>query len=248
VAFVGRLEDRPESFTQLRGIAVLQSTLLYLLVGQNSDIRRVDQLRGRRVGIGPANTATRVIGEMVLKTFGVEPHAIEQMRVSRDEAATKLSSGEVDAVFVSGDIPTKSVHDATSDGARLVSIEGPGIDRLRASNPFLRPGRILGGTYPGHRDVVRTISVDMLLVCRRDLDDQLVFDLTEQFHEILPRLVPCEGSLSLVDLKQAPATPIPLHPGAARYYRERALHRWKSTSIFSMQPQSGQQCAADSGS
>jgi TRAP-type uncharacterized transport system substrate-binding protein len=65
----------------------------------------------------------------------------------------------------------------------------------------------------------------MLIVCRRDLDEQVVNDLTEQLFAVFPRLARIEATLRFLNLEEAPATPIPLHPGAARYYRERELSR-----------------------
>ena len=71
---------------------------------------------------------------------------------------------------------------------------------------------------------VRTIGVDRLLVCRSDLDDALVHELTRHFIEALPEIFrPLRSSARLLDLDSASATPIPLHPGAAQYYREREL-------------------------
>ena len=72
---------------------------------------------------------------------------------------------------------------------------------------------------------VHTLGVHNVLVGHRDLDEDLVYKLTRRFFEVLPSLVAQQDSLRLVDLQQAPATPIPLHVGAARYYRERELAR-----------------------
>jgi len=104
-------------------------------------------------------------------------------------------------------------------------IAGPPIDRLRHEYPFLRVTAIPRGTYPGDVPTIRTIGVDSLLVCRRDLDEQLVYDLTRRFFDALPSLSSSQGALRFMDLDQAPATPIPLHEGAARFYRERELLR-----------------------
>jgi TRAP-type uncharacterized transport system substrate-binding protein len=71
---------------------------------------------------------------------------------------------------------------------------------------------------------VHTIGVGSLLVCRSDLDEALVHDLTQRLFEILPALS-SQLALGPTDLEHAPATPIPLHDGAARYYRERELSR-----------------------
>ena len=76
------------------------------------------------------------------------------------------------------------------------------------------------GTYPGQHVPVHTIAVDLLLVCRADLDNKLVYELTRAYFEQSPENVRYE-----TDPQRAPAVVIPLHPGAARYYREREVSR-----------------------
>ena len=60
-----------------------------------------------------------------------------------------------------------------------------------------------------------------LLICRADLDETLVYQLTRAFFEALPQLARAHPAAGLIDPELAPATPIPLHPGAARYYKEK---------------------------
>ena len=95
-----------------------------------------------------------------------------------------------------------------------------------ASEPGIDGGLLLRrGDAPAEMAAVNayvcTIGVDNLLLCRRSLDEATVHDLTQQFFVQLPSM----SILSGMDLEQAPATPIPLHDGAARYYRERELSR-----------------------
>ena len=94
-------------------------------------------------------------------------------------------------------------------------------DRLRHAYPFFRQTVIPARSYAGQPDPVHTIGVDNLLVCRRGLDEPTAHDLARAFFSALP-ILPMP---TLMDLEQAPATPIPLHDGAARYYRERELAR-----------------------
>jgi TRAP-type uncharacterized transport system substrate-binding protein len=70
---------------------------------------------------------------------------------------------------------------------------------------------------------VKTIGSESLLVCRDDLDDKLVYRMTKGFFEALPRLTEAHSAMRYVDPKFASATPIPLHAGAAQYYRESQL-------------------------
>jgi TRAP transporter TAXI family solute receptor len=225
MAFVGRLDGRPSRFEQLRGMAVLELTPVHVVVRVGSGIETVADLRGRRVGLGPPGSGTGLTAKLVLKAFGLESTAIRAESLQYNDAATRLGDGSLDGMFVSGSYPLASVRSATRSGGRLLSLGGPAIDRLRHDYPFLRLTVIPGGTYPGHPDPVHTIGVETLLVCRKGLSESLVHDLTRSFFDILPFLSAQQDSLRMMDLDQAPATPIPLHEGAARYYRELELSK-----------------------
>jgi uncharacterized protein len=223
MAFVGQLEA--EAFQRLRGMAVLQLNPLHLVVQSQSRIHSVHELRGRRVGMGPPGSGTALTAGLVLKAFGIDPKTVSTELLQFNDASAKLVSGRLDAMFVNASYPAESVTSAAIAGARLLPIEGRSIDRLRHDYPFLRLTAIPAGTYPLHGEPIHTIGVDNLLVCRSDLDEELVYQLTRHFFSALPQLAADRVSLRLMDFAQAPATPLPLHDGAARYYRERELFR-----------------------
>jgi len=156
-----------------------------------------------------------------LRSLGLDATAVRVESLKYNEAAARLAAGGIDALFVTGSDPVDSVRTAAHAGARILPLTGPAIEQLRHDYPFFRPTVIHGGTYPGHPGSIHTIGVDNLLLCRRTLDETTVHDLTKQFFTRLSSL----AILSTMDLEQAPATPIPLHDGAARYYRERELSR-----------------------
>jgi len=216
VAYVGRLD-------RLRGVAVLELTPLHLVV--RSGITSVRDLRGRRVALGPPGSGTALTAEIVLRAFGIRLSDIHTEAMQFDEAARRLVAGRLDAMFDTAIYPVEAVRMAAAAGARLMPLAGPPIDKLRLEYPFFRAAVIPRDAYRGMTEAVHTIGVDSLLVCRRDLDEELVYQLTRRFFEALPMLSSSQNALRLMDLDQAPATPIPLHDGAARYYRERELLR-----------------------
>jgi hypothetical protein len=220
-AYVGGLDGRQASFAELRGIAVLELAPVHLVVRAGSKIADPTDLRGRRVAVGPPGSGSALTAEIVLRALGIDASAVDVEPLKYNEAAAQLAAGTIDALFVNGSDPVDSVRASTQAGARILPLGGPAIERLRHDYPFFRPTVIHGGTYPGHPSPIRTIGVDNLLLCRRGLDEATVHDLTQQFFAQLPSM----SILSGMDLEQAPATPIPLHDGAARYYRERELSR-----------------------
>lgn len=209
----------------LRGIAALNATPIHLVARAGLQIKTVRQLRGLRVRTGPLPTGTAALSDLVFHAFGVRSDEILKTH-STTSLPDELASGTADAAFVTAYYPSKIVSAMARHGAHLVPIEGPAVDGLIRAYPFLKTVTIPAGTYPSQDRAVRTIGVDFLFICRSDLDSRLVYDLTKHFIAALPKIASDLGtSLQQMDIDLAPATPIPLHPGAAQYYREWELAR-----------------------
>lgn len=226
LAFAGRLPGH-ERFDRLRGIFTSGVLPLHLLVRSTSHIASVRDLRGRRVDIGVPGSAVERLATSTLLAFDVPLNAVETRPMASMAAVDALESGAIDAVFVIGGYPGMSpvepVKRALERGARLVPIEGIEAARLFSRNRFFRAAVIPAGTYRGQSTSVNTVGVDNLLICRADLNDDLVYALTRGFFAAVPRSTTLVNSFRLMDLDEAAATTIPLHDGAARYYRERDL-------------------------
>ena len=218
LAFNGLLPRRSQRMDKIRGIALLHSAAVHLLAGPAANPRR--GLRGMRVVLGNPVGANTALGERLIDNMGIDRSEIRGEFLPRNVAVERLLKGEVDAAILIGRPPQEPVVQALHGGARLLDIDGPEIDRLRLYYPLLGRTLIPQGTYPGQHGPVHTIGVDLLLVCRSDLDSKLVYELTRAYFEQSPENVRYE-----TDPQRAPAVVIPLHPGAARYYREREVSR-----------------------
>jgi len=223
-AFSGRGVDFPNAARKIRGIAVLHPSAVHVLVPAGSRVQSIGDLRGR-IGVGPAGSGTAVTSALLLNAFGVPARDITNRALPFISASDALAAGELDAAFVVAADPVDAVQRATTAGARLIEISGENVQRLRSEYPFLRPGTIPAGTYQKVPHAIQTMLVDVLLLTRDDLDDELVRRLTSALFDVLPQLAASNDFLRLMDARRAPATPIPLHSGAALYYRERELSR-----------------------
>jgi TRAP transporter TAXI family solute receptor len=224
-AYWGANAPGSNSTSKVRGVSLLQPLPMYLLVRAGSGIHRVADLRGRVVAVGARNTSSWTLATLVLKAFNIEPVTIRELS-TRDEAATGLKNGTLDAIVLPGYVyPDDVTYAVIRDGAYLIPIDGPPIEQLRRELPFIRVVMIPRDIYPGQDRIIPTVGIDMLIVCRSELDERLVYQLTEQLFNVFPRLAHVEAMLRFLNMDEAPATPIPLHPGAARYFRERELSR-----------------------
>lgn len=226
LAYSGRLAGTKTKYDRLRAISALGVVPLHLVARADSGIRSVADLRGHAVAVGVPDGENHRLATMVLDAFDIKAGTFQPHFDTYGESARKLADGRVHAMFVVGAYPAVAVRDAAArHGARLIPIDGPPADRMRAKSGFLHPALIPAGTYAGQTTSTRTVGVQQILVCRRDLDERVVYELTKQLFVVIPRVSSQLTSLRSMDVNQAPATPIPLHDGAARYYRERELSR-----------------------
>ena len=208
----------------LRAIAVLWVNNLYVLVRRDSPFRSITDLKGRRVGVIVPGTSGEFSTRIVLNAHGMSYSDVKPIFEPTEKIVPKLGRGELDAVFSANPVMLTAARSVNQTAPlRLLPIGGAVINRLRGSYPFLRPVVVAPDDLPGQARPIETLGAEWLLVCRSDLPEDLVYQLTKEFFTQLPALARAHGEAALIDPEQAPATPIPLHAGAARYYREREV-------------------------
>lgn len=218
LAYAGRLDGMPETFDQLRGMAVTELITVHLLTARGVKAASISDLKGMDISLGAPGSSTSLITPRILQAHGIAPGDARAERVPNAEMLTGLANGTIDAAFATYTTPSQAVEGAMRAGARLIDIAGPIVEEMRTDYPYLKRTLIVPGTYPNQPEAVRTIGVDVVLVCRADLDEDVVYRLLDAYFATRPAMTP-------PNLERAPATPIPLHPGAARYYRQHELSR-----------------------
>jgi TRAP transporter TAXI family solute receptor len=230
----------PQPHDQLRGIAVMGMSLLHIVVKADSTVRVLADLKGSRVGLVSvsADAQERMTREgdlgfyrTLLTSTGQFGHDdISTVAMTTSALAERLASGDVAAGVILAAHPTPAPifgRLAANVGVRLVEVEPGAAALIRSRFPFYKPALIPAGTYPDQHHPIRTVGVDFLLACRANLPEALVYDLVRTLFESLSNLAD-DGELGeSLDPVLASATPIPLHPGAARYYRERELPHYE---------------------
>lgn len=223
LSFQQAAEPGHQSMHRIRGIAVLYVNILHILA-RGDEIRTIEDLRGRHVGVGAPGSGTEVVTRIVVEGHGLRYGDLTAEFLPFNEVASRMRARTLDAGFIAASYPADAIMAATSSAdVHLIPITTDAVRRIRAQYPFLKPTVIPRNTYPGQTQDVETVGVDNVLVCSEDLPEDVVYRLTKAFFSALPDLARIHAAALLIDPEQAPATPIPLHPGAARYYREREI-------------------------
>lgn len=222
-AMAGRLPDQAQSFDRLRGVALVQLSPLYFLVAKRSPIRTVGDLRHKTVALRSRESGSLQAAMLVLEAYGLDVGSLDIRSESFPGAFARLVNGSVDGVMILTGQPSDLVSQAVRSNARILPIAGPPVDDLRERYPFLRPALILGGIYPDHEAPIRTIGIESLLLCRDSVSAAQVTQVTRAWFLAARRLSDIGEMSDPISPDLAAATPIPLHDGAKRYYRERQL-------------------------
>jgi uncharacterized protein len=221
-AFAGRLPDEPKSLNRVRGVALVQVWPLYFLVNRQSSIQGISDLRGRTVAFGVRRSGTFRAAMLVLEAYGIDARGVHVQEQGFRESFAQLATQAVDGVFFLAGQRSDIVSRAAKY-ARIIPLSGAPVDRLRERYPFFRPSLIPSHTYLGQELPVKTLGLEGLLLCRSDLEARHARQVTKAWFTTLERAGRSGLIANAIGPKAAAATPIPLHPGAAEYYRARQL-------------------------
>ncbi|WP_260725876.1 TAXI family TRAP transporter solute-binding subunit [Dactylosporangium roseum] len=215
----GPFEGRPQKVVAL---ARVYKSYIHLVVRNTSKITNFTGLRGKRISTGSAGSGIDIAAGRLLFAGGINPDTeIVRQRLSLPETTKGMLAGTTDAMFFAGGLPTPGITDLLANAPGQFSILPLG--ELQQALTY-RYGAVYGvaklpkAAYNTPTDV-DTIVVGNLIVVSPDMPEQLAHDLTKILFEHQTELARVHPEGGNYDKATAPNTdPVPLHPGAARYY------------------------------
>jgi TRAP transporter TAXI family solute receptor len=212
-----------------RALAVLYSSYVHLVGRGGTGITSVADLRGKIVSIGSPGSGTAVLAQRILDAAGLAPgRDLRTQSLGVAQSVDALKDGKVDAFFWNGGLPTAAIVELVNTPgitAEFVSTEDM-LPRLQEKHgPLYYRAVIPKATYNAARDTP-VIAVANLLVVSETMDEQLAYDITRVLFERQSDLIAIHQQARELSLETAlVGSPVPFHPGAIRYYRERRV--WK---------------------
>jgi len=185
------------------------------------DITDISQLAGKRVSVGDAGSGTEFNTRQILEAYGISFDDIEVQYLSFGDSATAMKDGKIDAFFCTAGAPTTAVVElATTHEINVLNIDDEHFQTLVAAYPFYSHVTIPAGTYNGV-DEVKTVAVKASYIVDKELDEQLVYDMTKALFENKEEIT--VGHAKGAELDPAYAVDgisVPFHPGAEKYFKE----------------------------
>ena len=186
----------------LSALARLYMDVVQIVVRKSSDIHSLPDLNDRRVYVGKQGSGTKIVAERILTVLEVFP----ELRITAggyNDASRMLVSGELDAAFFVAGTPTEAVHLALESGhCALLDLDDM-RDRILDSMPDLNESDIPANSYENQAQRVRTVSADTFLLCRKNLDPDLVFLIEQALFNNLERLLMAHDKARDIRLRSA---------------------------------------------
>ncbi len=223
-AFAGKsVFARAGALTNLRAIANLYQESLHVIVHAGDKIRSLAELKGKRVGFGPKDAGSALTAALVLKTLGLSEKRLRPDYSDLGSAIGRFEAEELDALMIVDAVPLPAIAElAKRRPIALLPVDGEKIAELRRDFDFLSVDVIPADSYAGV-GTVSTLGLGVLWLVADSQEDSLVYDLTKSlWNEANRKLLDESGQLGrqVRPGSALQAIPIPLHPGAQRYYAE----------------------------
>ena len=226
-AYQGRGKFREK--IPLRTVAVLYPNNMHIVTLEGKGIEKVTDLKGKRVSTGAPGSGTEVKALRVLEAYGLDPNKdMSRDKLGASESAGALKDRKIDAYFWDGGLPTASVTDlGATPGIKIKLIgHGEAVSKMREKyGPIYIKWNIPAKTYPGQEAEVPIAVVWNILVCHEKLKGDLAYDIVRNLFDHKPELVAVHREARFISLEtqSGGGSPIPFHPGAIRYFKEKGL-------------------------
>ncbi len=213
----------------LKTLMVMYPNRMHVVTIEGRGINKMADLKGKRVSTGSPGSATEVMAFRVIEAAGLDKDKdLKRERLGVAESVNAIKDGKIDAFFWVGGLPTASVTDlANTPGTKLKMIDHTEV--VAAMN------KKYGDLYVEDvipKDIYRGMDTDNkqatvmnILVSHDNMDDKTAYNIVKTIFEKQADLIAVHKealNFKLINQKQS-ATPIPFHPGAAKYYAERGI-------------------------
>lgn len=206
-------------------IGSLYPEALQVVTLDSTGINSIEELKGKKVAIGPPGGATREAAELVLSAYGIEEGDYQAYEEGFGDAKGKLQNGTIDASFAVVGVPsstTDELANATNE-VKFLDIEGDALQEVLDNSQY-EAYTVEPGTYEWQEDPVETVTaMALLLGSTEQVSEDLAYQITKTLYEKSGDMTIKQASLITPENAMIGVGDLPLHPGTKKYFEEAGI-------------------------
>jgi len=209
--------------TNLRGVAGIYPNYVHIVASKSSNIKSIADLIGKRVSVGAPKSGTELQARAILKAAGMSYNDLSKTEyLPFNQSVELIKNRQLDATVQSAGLGVASIKDL-ANSVDIVIVEIPASIIKKLGDPYVQ-ATIPAGTYKGVDKNAQTAGIVNFLITSQKVSTNTVYQMTKNLFENLPALVATHKAANNIDIKKALAgMPVPLHPGAKKYYQEKGI-------------------------
>ncbi len=213
-------EGRP--IKSIRGITSIYFNEFHILVRKDSGIEKVEDIKGKRVAVGPVASGIEINTNQLLSQYGITPDDYSAFHGTRQEATEALQTGRVDVHIYGTGVGSSQVSELMRTGdIKLIPMTQEAIDTMIDEFPDFGSSVIPAGSYEGQDADILTVAGSSLLVTREDMPEDDIYNIIKTLFEHKEELISHHQYFHQMNEETATlGMSVPLHPGAEKYLKE----------------------------
>lgn len=211
---------------KLRVIAPIYPNYIQVVASASSGVKSIADLKGKRVSVGAPKSGTELNARAIFKAAGLSYSDFAKVEyLPFGESVELIKNRQLDATLQSAGLGVASIRDlATTVDIVVVSVPADTVTKV--GDPAYVSATIPAGTYKGQDQDVPTAAIGNYLVTHEGVSEATAYTMTKALFEGLPDMVAAHTAAKAIDIANAAGNPpVPLHPGAEKYYKERGIRK-----------------------
>jgi len=206
---------------KLRAIGGAYPNYIQIVASADSGIKSLADLKGKSISVGAPKSGTELNSRAVFKAAGLTYEDMGRVEyLPYAESVELIKNRQLDATLQSSGLGMAAYRDlASTMQIRFISIPAEVVAKIDSA--AYQPSIIPANTYEGQAEDVPTAAITNIFVSHTGVSDELAYQMTKLMFDNLSDLAAAHASAKNIKLESAAKNlPIPLHPGAERFYRE----------------------------
>ncbi|HXZ49780.1 MAG TPA: TAXI family TRAP transporter solute-binding subunit [Usitatibacter sp.] len=209
---------------KLRTVAGIYPNYIQIVASADSGIKTLADLKGKRISVGAPKSGTELNARAVLKAAGLTYADFSKVEyLPFGESVELMKNRQLDVTLQSAGLGVSSLRDLATS-IKIVVVPVPPEVVKKVGDPAYQPSVIPAHTYEGQDQDVPAVAIQNFLVTRVGVPDDVVYKMTKAVFENRDALIAAHSAAKGITKEDAlKSLPVPLHPGAAKYFREIGL-------------------------